>query len=884
MNSKRKTLFIIAFAAALIVFVATAFAGIYSYISEISEIGYISVFYTNLSAATVTAIALFALSFILLFVWCIIIRNNLRKTVLEDTIFDKKWVILILAFAGGIAASVLFTREISQNLLLAINSVEMGKTDPLFGTDISYYMLIRPFLLTLRDKANLIFIALLVISAISYWFYIIHQSEAVNLRDVLSNKNVTTHLGTNIALIFIVKLASYRFTMENILFENGERVGGGYTSVNIWLNFYKIIPFVLAAVIILSFVFLYKSKYKLLIGTIAVYPLCFVIATAGSIVVQQLYVKPNEGSKESKYISYNIQATRDAYNISGTEEHLYPVNETLTGSDIIKNEQIVENIRITDHNATLTAYNQLQGIRNFYQFLDADIIPYTENGERKAAFISARELSQTGELEDASYVNKKMKYTHGYGIVKSPVNKVANEGQPDFLIKDIPLAYRDTDTKITQPRIYFGEARNDYFIVNTAQSELDFDETVTEHIGYTGNSGIKLNMLNRIVYAIKYRDINMLTSSYITSESKLLLNHNVVDRIHKAAPFLGVDGDVHIAVDSDGSLKWIADCYTASSYYPYSQYTNDVNYIRNSVKAIVDAYDGTVTFYIIDNEDPIIRTYEKIYPEVFSKEPMSETLRQQIKYPEWLFDIQAKIFTKYHLTDPATFYAGSDVWAIAREKYGENADIRNVAPYYNIMSLDGENPEFIIMLPYTLKNKDNNLVGWLAARTDGENYGKFVSYKFPQGKHVYGTLQIENKIDNDPDISKEITLWSQGGSSVMRGNLLVIPIKNSLLYVEPLYITSQNEASLPEVKRIIVSYGDEIVMEPSLDEAFAKLFGTSAEAVPEDTSDITTETIPETNSVLDEIKSEYKSLQNAASSGDWEAFGKHMNRIEELLQ
>ncbi len=857
---------------------------IYSYLTELTEIGYVSVFYTNFLAGIFTGLFLFFLCFIFTFIWGIILKKNLSKTILAETLFDKKWLIPLVSTAGGIAYSVFFTKNLSQNVLLALNSVSSGKTDPLFGKDISYYMFTRPVLVQLRNNISFLFILLLLISAGLYIFYFFKENGSFNLQDFLKNKGIITHLSLNLAVIFLIKVVGFRFDMEDILFEQGERVGGGYTSVNVWLNFYRIIPFILLAVIIAALFFLYKSKYKLFIASVAVYPLCFVIASVVALSVQQLYVNPNEGSKESKFISYNIEATRDAYNLSDISEETYVVSENLTAEDLNNNREITDNIRITDHNSTLIAYNQLQGIRNFYQFIDADIVPYTENGQRKAAFISARELSQTGDLDDASYVNKRMKYTHGYGIVKSPINRVSKEGQPDFLIKDIPLVYNNTTIKVSQPRIYFGEAREEYVVVNTKQSELDFDETSTDNINYQGHSGIKLNMFNRLVYAVKYRDINLLTSSYITDESKLLTNHNVVNRIRKAAPFLAVDDDIHISIDSDGSLKWIADCYTYSSYYPYSQYTDNINYVRNSVKAVVDAYDGIVTFYVIDETDPVIQTYNKIYPEVFTKEPMSEKLKEQIKYPEWLFSVQADIYTKYHITDPATFYAGSDVWAKAREKFGENADIKNVNPYYNIMTLSGDTPEFIIMMPYTLKNKDNNLVGWLAARTDGENYGKFVSYSFPQGKHEYGTMLIENKIDNDPDISREITLWSQGGSSVMRGNMLVIPIKNSLIYVEPLYITSQNEASLPEVKRIIVSYGDRIVMESSLDEAFSKLFGTSASVTPDDNSPVTPDSPPDNSGVLEEIRTEYRKLQSAASTGDWETFGKSMTRIEELLR
>lgn len=877
MTKKTKLLCILI---SVIIVLAAAIVFGYAYLAEIYEIGYQSVLYTNLSAGGISCVLLFAFSFALSFVWCKWLGRNLKFTVPEENLLDSKWLIPTFSLVCGILTAVLFTKDISENFLTAINAVPTGKVDPIFGKDISYYMLVRPFLITLRDKLSIIFTALFFLTLAAYGFFLT-RGDNFAPKDILKEKKVVFHLAVSLALVFGVKVLSYRFTMENILFEQGERTGGGYTSVNVWLNFYRVIPFILLAVIILSFVFIKKSKYKMLLCTVAIYPLCFAVASVSSIAVQTLYVKPNEGSKESKYISYNIDSTRAAYNLSETAETEYRVNDNLTADIIADNSLITDNIRITDHAATLTAYNQLQGIRNFYQFIDADVVPYTENGVRKAAFVSARELTQSGELEDASYVNRRMKYTHGYGIVKSPVNRVSNEGQPDFLIKDIPLAYKDTEIKISQPRIYFGESKNDYFIVNTAQSELDFDETSPEHIGYGGKGGIKLNTFNRIVFALKNSDINLLTSSYINKDSKLLVNHNVTERVRKAAPFLDIDSDVHIAVANDGSLKWIVDCYTHSQYYPYSQYSsNGFNYIRNSVKAVVDAYDGTVSFYVIDSDDPIIQTYVKIYPNVFSSEPLPEDLKQQIKYPEWLFEIQAKIFTKYHVTDPSTFYAGSDVWAIAREKYGESAEIKDVAPYYNIMSLNGNSPEFVLMLPYTLKNKDNNLVGWLAAQTDGENYGKFVSYSFPQGKHVYGTLQVENKIDNDPDISKEITLWSQGGSSVMRGNMLVIPIDQSILYVEPLYITSENEASLPEVKRIIVSYDDEIVMEPSLNLAFEKLFGFADSQTPT----VSEPSIPTENSELvNKLKEEYQALSSAAAQGNWEAFGKAMDNIGNLL-
>ncbi len=882
-NKRTVTLSILA----IIILLVTATTYLYSYFAEINEIGsqYISVTITNLLAYVGSFVTLFVFTFICAFIWSRWLKKNLSDITLAETFFNKKGAVLLISLAASTLTSIFFSKEIAKDVLLALNGVSSGTLDPVFGADMSYYMLVRPLLIALRSYLNALFIGLLIYTIISYYYFVSKNNDTFSIKAIIYEKKILTHVIINILVIFIIKILGFKFTMEDLLFKGTERVGGGYTDINIWLPFYKVLPVILLLIIVFAFIFLYRSKYKALIITVAIYPLSFVLASGAAFVTQQLIVKPNEGSRESVYIKYNIDSTRKAYNLDNITESEYVLSGNLNADILSENTDIVENIRITDHSATLTAYNQLQGIRNYYQFIDADIVPYSQGDKRMASFVSVRELSDTGDLSNATYVNKHMKYTHGFGIVKSPVNKVTPEGQPDFLIKDIPLIYQQETDTITQPRIYFGEGSDEYFIVNTKQSELDFADAQSEYeYNYNGNAGIKLNMLNRLIYAVKLGDINLLTSSYIKPDSRLLINHNVLDRVRKAVPFIEFDEDIHIATDADGSLKWIVDGYTHSRHYPYAQYSQNgaFNYIRNSVKAVVDAYDGNITLYIIDENDPIISTYKKIYPSVFSSEQINDKLKEQIKYPEWLFQVQANIFTKYHITNPATFYSGSDIWAIAREKYGENAEIRNVAPYYNITSLGGEKPEFIIMIPYTLKNKDNNLVGWLCARNDGENYGKFVSYSFPIGKHAYGTLQIENKIDNDPDISREITLWSQGGSSVMRGNMIVVPINQSLVYVEPLYLTSQNEASLPEVKRIIVAYEDRIVMETSLDAAFTKLFGDFTVLPPEVTE---SSDIPQVNpDALELIKQEYKNLKDAASRGDWKSFGKSMDAIDAILE
>jgi hypothetical protein len=366
----------------------------------------------------------------------------------------------------------------------------------------------------------------------------------------------------------------------------------------------------------------------------------------------------------------------------------------------------------------------------------------------------------------------------------------------------------------------------------------------------------------------------MLVSGYITPESKILLNRNILKRVQRVAPFLEYDDDPYIVITGDGKLKWIIDIYTTSNYYPYSQSIGNINYIRNSAKAVVDAYDGTVEFYITDRSDPIINVYNNIYPDLFNKDKLPEDMAQHIRYPEQLFKIQAQIFRKYHMTNPVAFYNKADLWEISQEKY--RGQSKNVDPYYNLMKLPdiSTREELVLMIPYTLVKKEN-MVSWLAVRSEGDSYGQMVLYKFPKGINVYGTMQIENRIDSNPDISRELSLWDQGGSSVIRGNLLVIPINNSLLYVEPIYITAANESSLPEVKRIVVAYGDQIVMEPTLERALNVLFGGAQPVVPSKGESVT--------DIIERALKTFQDVKAYTRENDWENFGKAFKQLDDIM-
>ena len=464
----------------------------------------------------------------------------------------------------------------------------------------------------------------------------------------------------------------------------------------------------------------------------------------------------------------------------------------------------------------------------------------------------------------------------GNQFLEVPLNKVTEEGQPEYLIKDIPTYSETGMSKIEQPRIYFGEHSNDYAIVKTKYSELDYMEgDRTVEYSYDGKAGIKLNLFNRFSFAVRCGDPMLLFSGYITGNSKILCNRNVISRVKKAVPFLKYDKDPYVVIDYDGRIKWVIDAYTTSDKFPYAQKYDGVNYIRNSVKAVVDAYDGNVEFYITDTDDPVIRVLSRMYPGVFHEDELPLYISEQMHYPEYLFKLRSEVYKSYHITEPEALYSRSDIWVTAKEKYagGESVDVE---PYYNLMKLDGEDSEsLVLMQPYTPQGKEN-LVAWMAVGSGADNYGKTVVYRFPKGKTVYGTLHIENKIDNDPNISKEISLWDQGGSNVIKGNLLVIPIKESLLYVEPIYITAKNSAALPEVKRIAVAYGDKVAMEPTIGEALDVIFANKTPSAGDD-EEKTLEML------IDEASKKYNEMQSYSANGGYKAFGAALDELGKIF-
>lgn len=861
---------------------------VYLEYSQIKEIGekFTQVFFTDLKAKVISLTVCFLLVFVISYLSLNTVKFSLLKADETYSFLKTKYVIFISSVLLSLVISNIVKFSVYERMLSFLNPVFTGIGDPLFFKDIGYYLFQRPFLVSLFDSLFYIS-AFIAITVFVVYLFLCGRLGIGAVKNLMKSKSIVAHNLTNVAFVIIIKTIGYILKSEQILYTQGSSFfGAGYTENTVLRLYYGIIPWVLVLAVVMALVFLRNSKTKYAVMAILVYPLASVILFMSSLFVQTFVVKPQEATMEAPYIANNIKYTQMAYGLDKVEKKEFPLSYNLSGEKLTEDAESLSNIRIVDYNSSKKAINQIQSIRNYYDFNDIDIVKYKVDGKESAVAMAARELNLT-ELPESSksFLNERLRFTHGYGLVALRVNQVTEEGQPSFLIKDIPPVCEEDFVTIRQPRIYFGESTNEYSIVKTSYKELDYSEGETDiEYSYNGNAGIKMNLLNRLAYALNYGDLQLLISSLINSESKLLINRNVVERVSVAAPFLDVSSDPYILIDEDGRLKWIVDCFTTSQYYPYSQPVkfkgNTVNYIRNSVKAVVDAYDGDVKFYITDETDPIAQSFKKIYPDFFEKTSLPQDLASHVIYSEELFNVQAEIFKNYHVSDVGVFYNNTDNWDIAREKY--QTESKYLEPYYSFMKTESGAEKMILMLPYTMKGKDN-LVAWLGVDNDiGSN--KMVLYTFPKGENVYGTLQIENRIDNDPQISREMTLWGQGGSNVIRGNMLVIPIGESIIYVEPIYISSSDASSIPELKRVIVAYGEKIVMETNLKEALKKLFeydfGIEQEVNEDVFEPIEVET-PDNTKVIVEL---FDNARESLKDGDWEGFGVNFKELEAEIE
>jgi len=601
-----------------------------------------------------------------------------------------------------------------------------------------------------------------------------------------------------------------------------------------------------------------------------------VIYFAGSVypkILQNFVVNPNELIKETPFIEHTISGSLLAYGLNNTESKKLTGAESLNAESIRANSLTIENIRLWDQERLLDTLGQLQEIRTYYQFNSVDHDRYTIDGKYRQTLLSPREL-KSENLPNRTWINEHLTFTHGYGVSLSPVNKVTPQGLPVLLIKDIPPR-SSVDLKVGQPEIYFGELSNDHVFVNTGTKEFDYPEGEKNvYKNYEGSGGFPIeSLIRKALLAARFKTLKILFSQDINNESRVLMYRNITERVLKIAPFLRLDSDPYLVL-TDGKMKWLYDAYTVSDRFPYSQTIPRFgNYVRNSVKVVIDAYDGSMDFFISDPNDPIIQTWKNVFPELFKElNEMSEDLRKHIRYPSDLFTIQAFIYATYHMKAPQVFYNKEDLWEIPE------IDNKMMEPYYTIMKLPGNKAEeYILMLPFTPSGK-SNLSAWMVAQSDGENYGKLIAYTFPKQKLIYGPNQIVARINQDAEVSRQISLWDQRGSKVIQGTMLVIPIEESLIYVRPLYLKA-DAGKIPELKRVIVGYEDTIAMERTLEEALAKIFGEDAlQSVATYTEGIENEPVKSRESTSNMLlkQSDYKTIKKM--------FKRVMKRQEEMNQ
>ena len=882
---------IIIVAAVIILFIALTIAKeFYTEWLWFSSLGYGSVYATILK----TRVLLFfsaAIIFSILFFGNLVLAARLAPnggthfwpwTIAPQSQQGVKWGVIL----GTALLSLIFGLVAQGNweiVLQFFNGQPFGITDPAFHKEISFYVFSLPFLHMLRSW----FLAALIISLLGSAAIYVLGYGTQRLKFDLARPVLTHACGLAIAILGLFAWGYWLGIWELVFSTRGVVFGASFADMHAKLPAQWIL---LVVVIICMGVFVasvLRRNYRWALYGIGGWVVAAIIVGAiFPALIQRFQVEPSELAREKPYIEYNIQSTREAFALSHVKEEAFPAEKSPSAQDIAQNEATINNIRLWDHRPLKDTYNQIQAIRLYYDFYDVDADRYIIDGEYRQVMLSARELSAeklAGEAQ--TWVNRRLQFTHGYGVAMSPVNEVSAEGLPELMIKDIPPIGK---LDIEQPQIYFGEKTNDYVIVNTKTEEFDYpmgNENVYGH--YQGEDGVNIgSFIRRVVYAWQLSDFNILISGELTSESRVLYYRNIQERVNHLAPFLELDSDPYVVV-MDGRLFWIQDAYTTTDRYPYSEpLRSGLNYIRNSVKVVIDAHDGSVTFYVVDPEDALIRTYQSIFPKLFvSAEQMPEFLRAHLRYPEDMFNIQASVYQSYHMRDARVFYNKEDLWAVPREIYAGREQL--MEPYYIIMCLPGEEKEeFLLMLPFTPVNK-NNTISWLAARCDGENYGKLLAYYFPKERLIYGPSQIENRIQQDTVITEQLALWGRGGSRVIRGNLLMIPLGKSNLYVEPVFLQAE-AGGLPELKRVIVAAGEKIAMAPTLEESLAAIFGAEAPP-PEPVVEPPAPAEPgepitaEVASLIEEAQQHYNKAQQYLRDGDWAGYGKELDALKAVL-
>ncbi len=879
--------------ALLIFFLASPIVWFFTETEWYDALGFRDVFTTRLSMQALLFVGSFALSFIYLFA-NVVIALRVRSGPSLRAVGIRRSSIRSATGGAALGAVLLVALILSggaytqwQNLALFEHARSTGITDPVLGQDISFYLLTLPFLHSVVNWAlGLGFLTPLLIAVIYAW-----RGDTFDLN--LSPLAIA-HLSALLALFALALAAFMWIGRYDLLYAHNSSVvwGAAYTDVNARLpivTFQSGIAVVLAGALLVN---IWLRRVWLPVTAAGVWVALLVIGQIYPAVVQSFLVTPNAQTYELPYIEREIAGTRAAYGLSNVTVSNFNGDKPLTLANVQNDQVTVNNLRLWDFAPLNDTYDQQQTIRTYYTFNHIDIDRYTINNQYTSLEISSREFD-FARLSPAAqnWVNQHLQYTHGYGAAASPVNAVTTEGLPNYVIGDIP----PTGTiPISQPAIYFGDVTTSYALAPNTNREFDYPSSPDAYTSYRGTHGVPMTTVNRALWSLKLGDFNLLVSGQVTSQTLMLYRRQIIDRVSEIAPFLSFDSDPYLVV-VDGRIYWIVDAYTTGATYPYSQtvifQNSDINYIRNSVKVVVDAYEGTAIFYVFDPKDPIIRAYEDTFPTLFTPmDAMSPGLRAHVRVPVDLFNVQVGIYGTYHLTssaqDAKTFFAREDVWDLPTFQIAPGSPPTPVSPYYVLFRLPGEqNPEFLLIMPFTPHGK-NNLVSWMAARNDGSHYGEYVSYVLPKDKVIFGPQQVANLINQDPAISRDFTLFHGTGSQVEQGNLLVVPIGDSFLYFEPIYLKATSGSSIPELKKVILADQDNVVYTDTLQEAIDQLVGTSTPP-QQTTAPPTTLTAAQVAQIADLVTQanlHYNAAYTDLKNGDFAGFQTEMAAVGKILQ
>lgn len=775
----------------------------------------------------------------------------------------------LAAVVLGIIVGVSFGR-FWRSYLLATHGLPFDLTDPIFNLDLRFYIFSLPWYELLVGRGQILLIVGFVGILGRYLLF-----------GQMRSRGVTAHLSLmGAAWLIVMGFERYLSRFGLLQSDLGVVFGAGYTDIHARLPLFTIgmVLFWVAALILI--INLFSRQWKLLIGIGIFWVGLSLIGPVYPTTVQEFTVEPNEFGLERPYINHNLAYTRMAYGLDQIKERNYSATGSITWEDLQANRNILRNVRLWDYRPLRRTYSQLQEIRLYYTFNNVDIDRYMLNGELTEVMLAARELDVDELSEQAqTWINRHLIFTHGYGVTLNSVSAVTPEGLPRLLVRDIPPVSEAETLQITRPEIYFGERTDNYVIVDTTEQEFDYPQGDSNvYTQYEGPDGVSIhNPFRRLLLALRFNSSQMLLSSALDNDSRVLFHRTIQDRAEMLAPMLWFDDDAYPVI-VDGRIVWLLDAYTRTDHYPYSEPIEGLNYIRNSVKVTLDAYTGKMTFYLIDEEDPIVATYASIFPDLFRPvEEMPDALRAHWRYPETLFLLQSQLYATYHMEDPQVFYNREDQWDIPQELVETSQEV--MEPYYVTFRLPGEDDlEFMLIRPYVPQQKQN-MIAWLYARCDPENYGQVGVFKLAKDKLVYGPLQIEARTDQNPLISQQLSLWNQRGSRVLRGNLLVIPIDDAFIYVEPLYLEAES-GQLPELKRVIVAYEDKVAMAPTLDDALIQVF----QGDVEDGGILDAGTTTTLEELAREALRRYEAGQACLMTNDWDCYGAEQAQLEAILR